>query len=117
MNGPSANRLPSVFDDGDVYDLVLKDVPYGLDFYVGLARDSKGPVLDIACGTGRDGTGVRCYLKFVLHRLVLLFRVPTELRAHGRQDLVGEVTEPARFKSLIERGCDDRRRHAFLNRR
>jgi SAM-dependent methyltransferase len=51
----SASRLPSVFDDGDAYDRVLggKDVPYGLDFYVALAREANGPVLDIACGTGR----------------------------------------------------------------
>ena len=42
-----------MFDDGDAYDLVLKDIPYGLDFYVTLARESNGPVLDIACGTGR----------------------------------------------------------------
>jgi SAM-dependent methyltransferase len=50
-----ASRLPSVFDDGDAYDLVLggKDVPYGLDFYVALAREANGPVLDVACGTGR----------------------------------------------------------------
>ena len=45
--------LPSVFEDGDVYDLVLRDIPYGLDFYVALAREANGPVLDIACGTGR----------------------------------------------------------------
>jgi len=45
--------LPSVFEDGDAYDLVLKDIPYGLDFYVALARAANGPVLDIACGTGR----------------------------------------------------------------
>jgi 2-polyprenyl-3-methyl-5-hydroxy-6-metoxy-1,4-benzoquinol methylase len=45
--------LPSIFDDGDVYDLVDKDVPYGLDFYVTLAREANGPVLDLACGTGR----------------------------------------------------------------
>jgi SAM-dependent methyltransferase len=45
--------LPSVFDDGEVYDLVLKDIPYGRDFYVGLAREARGPVLDVACGTGR----------------------------------------------------------------
>src|SRR5215207_8149869 len=49
---PSDN-LPSIFDDGDAYDLVLKDIPYGLDFYVTLARAANGPVLDIACGTGR----------------------------------------------------------------
>lgn len=45
--------LPSVFDDGDAYDLVLADIAYGRDFYLALAREAKGPVLDIACGTGR----------------------------------------------------------------
>ncbi|MEX0641851.1 MAG: class I SAM-dependent methyltransferase [Pirellulales bacterium] len=53
MNEQSASSLPSVFDDGDVYDLVAKDIPYGFDFYVALAREANGPVLDIACGTGR----------------------------------------------------------------
>ena len=48
-----ASSLPSTFDDGDAYDLILQDIPYGLDFYVALAREAKGPVLDIACGTGR----------------------------------------------------------------
>ncbi|MFI5459480.1 MAG: class I SAM-dependent methyltransferase [Isosphaerales bacterium] len=53
MDEQPASGLPSIFDDGDVYDLVGKDVPYGLDFYVALAREASGPVLDIACGTGR----------------------------------------------------------------
>jgi len=53
MNEHSSNSLPSVFDDGDVYDLVGRDMPYGLDFYITLAREAKGPVLDVACGTGR----------------------------------------------------------------
>ncbi|HTM54980.1 MAG TPA: class I SAM-dependent methyltransferase [Pirellulales bacterium] len=52
-NNQPAHNLPSIFDDGELYDLVLKDLPYGLDFYVALAREAKGPVLDIACGTGR----------------------------------------------------------------
>jgi SAM-dependent methyltransferase len=53
VNQPTDHSLPSVFEDGDAYDLVLKDVPYGLDYYVGLARAAQGPALDIACGTGR----------------------------------------------------------------
>lgn len=53
MNDQPTGSLPSIFDDGDVYDLVCGDIPYGLDFYVTLARQAKGPVLDIACGTGR----------------------------------------------------------------
>jgi SAM-dependent methyltransferase len=45
--------LPSVFEDGELYDVVLGEIPYGLDYYIGLARGAGGPVLDIACGTGR----------------------------------------------------------------
>jgi cyclopropane fatty-acyl-phospholipid synthase-like methyltransferase len=47
------DRLPSTFDDGEIYDLVGKDIPYGLDFYVSLALEANGTVLDVACGTGR----------------------------------------------------------------
>jgi SAM-dependent methyltransferase len=53
VNPSSDANLPSVFDDGDAYDLILADIPYGRDFYLALAREAKGPVLDIACGTGR----------------------------------------------------------------
>lgn len=53
MDEQPASGLASIFDDGDAYDLVLKDIPYGFDFYVSLAREAIGPVLDIACGTGR----------------------------------------------------------------
>jgi SAM-dependent methyltransferase len=49
---PTADE-PSPFDDGELYDILFKDFPYAIDFYVGLAREAKGPVLDIGCGTGR----------------------------------------------------------------
>jgi SAM-dependent methyltransferase len=45
--------VPSPFDDGDFYDMIIGGLDYGIDFYVNLAREAKGPVLDIACGTGR----------------------------------------------------------------
>ena len=44
---------PSPFDDGELYDILCQGLDYGIDFYVGLAREAKGPVLEIACGTGR----------------------------------------------------------------
>ena len=53
MKEEPAMSLPSTFDDGDVYDLVGNSVAYGLDFYITLAREANGPVLDVACGTGR----------------------------------------------------------------
>jgi SAM-dependent methyltransferase len=53
VNEQPASSLPSIFDDGDLYDLIVGGIPYGLDFYVALAREAQNPVLDIACGTGR----------------------------------------------------------------
>lgn len=44
---------PSPFDNGELYDILCQGLDYGIDFYVGLARQAKGPVLDVACGTGR----------------------------------------------------------------
>ncbi len=44
---------PSTFDDGELYDAMLGSLTYGIDFYLDLARRAGGPVLDIACGTGR----------------------------------------------------------------
>ena len=41
------------FDDGDLYDLIFEHLDLGLDFYLGLARAARGPVLDVGCGTGR----------------------------------------------------------------
>ncbi len=46
-----ASRTP--FDDGDLYDVLFGDFGFDLDFYVELARDAHGPVLEVACGTGR----------------------------------------------------------------
>ena len=53
MLDQSADNLPSTFDDGELYDLVADGIPYGMDFYIELAGQAQGPVLDIACGTGR----------------------------------------------------------------
>jgi hypothetical protein len=44
MDEQPAGGLPSIFDDGDVYDLVGRNIPYGLDFYVALAREANGQV-------------------------------------------------------------------------
>jgi SAM-dependent methyltransferase len=44
---------PSPFDDGELYDILCQGLDYGIDFYVALAREARGPVLEIACGTVR----------------------------------------------------------------
>ena len=49
---PSATEA-TPFDDGALYDLMLENFPVGRDFYVGLAKAARGPVLDVGCGTGR----------------------------------------------------------------
>jgi SAM-dependent methyltransferase len=44
---------PSPFDDGELFDILCQGIDHDIPFYVELARAAKGPVLDIACGTGR----------------------------------------------------------------
>jgi SAM-dependent methyltransferase len=44
---------PSPFDDGELYDILFTGFTYGIDFYTDLARQARGPVLDVCCGTGR----------------------------------------------------------------
>lgn len=44
---------PTPFDDGALYDVFFEDFDQGLDFYLDLARAADGPILDVACGTGR----------------------------------------------------------------
>jgi SAM-dependent methyltransferase len=53
MNHSPAENLPSTFEDGAMYDVLVGGITYGLEFYLQLAREARGPVLDIACGTGR----------------------------------------------------------------
>jgi SAM-dependent methyltransferase len=44
---------PSPYVAGDLYDLILGGYREDLAFYVGRARAAEGPVLELACGTGR----------------------------------------------------------------
>jgi SAM-dependent methyltransferase len=53
MDATTTAREPSPFDDGELYDIICHGLDYGIEFYVNLARQAKGPILDIACGTGR----------------------------------------------------------------
>jgi len=53
MNTASPSIETTPFDDGALYDLFLGNIDLGLDFYLGLAKGANGPVLDVACGTGR----------------------------------------------------------------
>lgn len=52
MQAPAAEPATS-FDDGVLYDLAIGAYGDDLDFYLGLAKAANGPILDLACGTGR----------------------------------------------------------------
>lgn len=43
----------SPFADGALYDVIFDQFDYALDFYLNLAKQSPGPILEIGCGTGR----------------------------------------------------------------
>lgn len=49
----SPRSAPSPYDDGALYDALFEEFDFGVDFYVAEARAAAGPVLDVACGTGR----------------------------------------------------------------
>lgn len=49
----STTQVASPFDDGDLYDVLLGELDYGVEFYLELARAANGRVLDLCCGTGR----------------------------------------------------------------
>ena len=51
--GADAQPLPSPFEDAAAYDALFGDFDFDRSFYVALARDARGPVLEVACGTGR----------------------------------------------------------------
>jgi SAM-dependent methyltransferase len=53
MQPPPITTDRTPFDDGALYDIILGRLDFGLDFYRGLAQAAGGPVLDVACGTGR----------------------------------------------------------------
>jgi SAM-dependent methyltransferase len=44
---------PTPFDDAELYDALFGAFDYGIEFYLEQARRAPGPVLDLACGTGR----------------------------------------------------------------
>src|SRR5262245_37799819 len=46
-----------------------------------------------------------------------LLKMTAEFVAHCREQLVLEIGFPTRAKTLVERGCENRRRHSLINRR
>jgi SAM-dependent methyltransferase len=44
---------PSPFDDPVLYDRIFDTLDFDVAFWTRLAREARGPVLDVGCGTGR----------------------------------------------------------------
>jgi SAM-dependent methyltransferase len=42
-----------LYDDAELYDRIVAPPAESLDFYLAVARDTSGDVLELACGTGR----------------------------------------------------------------
>lgn len=47
------DQHPTPFDDAELYDAIFEGFDYGIEFYLEQGRGAAGPVLDVACGTGR----------------------------------------------------------------
>jgi len=48
---PDSERTP--FQDAELYEILFSGLGFDRDFYVELAREAGGPVLEVTCGTGR----------------------------------------------------------------
>jgi len=48
-----AAAMPSPYDAPDLYDLLFESLDFDRAFWLEVGREAKGPVLDLACGTGR----------------------------------------------------------------
>ncbi|MCE9618938.1 MAG: class I SAM-dependent methyltransferase [Planctomycetes bacterium] len=105
----TSNPLPSPFDDAVLYDLMMGDLDFDLEFWRGVAKESGGPVLDVGCGTGRitlallgdghDVDGVDLS-EPMLERL----RVKARNLGHSPSLLVGDMrnfTMPRRYARVI----------------
>ena len=59
MSGESAgptqaeSPAPSPYADAELYDVIFAGYREDLDFYLSAAKQARGPVLDVGCGTGR----------------------------------------------------------------
>ena len=51
---PAADHaLPTPYDAPELYDRVFAALDFDIDFWRRVAREGRGPVLDVGCGTGR----------------------------------------------------------------
>lgn len=50
---PGDRCARSPFDDAELYDVLFGDLEFDRGFYLELAREAHGPVLEVACGSGR----------------------------------------------------------------
>jgi SAM-dependent methyltransferase len=100
---PASN--PSDYVPPELYDLVYSWYRDDLDFYVELAKQSRGPVLEVGCGTGRlliptreagvdiDGMELRPAMLEVLKRKAAARGVEANLYAADMRDF----TMPRRY--------------------
>src|SRR5262245_46250622 len=48
-----AELLPTPYDAPELYDLVFETLDFDIEYWRRVAREGRGPVLDVGCGTGR----------------------------------------------------------------
>lgn len=53
MTGPAFNRIADYYGDGTWYDAEYVHVGGDIPYYVQVAADTNGAILELACGTGR----------------------------------------------------------------
>lgn len=100
-----ANRHPMQYTQRpDLYDLIHPEdfMPGEREFYLALAREAGGPVLELAYGTGRVG------LYLARHGIeVVGLDLSASMLGRARQVLAGEPLEVSRRVTLVEASMAD----------
>jgi SAM-dependent methyltransferase len=101
------------FHDADLYDVLFSDLGFDRDFYLGLAREAGGPVLEVACGTGRillpclqagvdiDGLDLFPEMLDVLRRKAAALGLAQGLAPRLHQADMRDFTLPRRYALII----------------
>jgi SAM-dependent methyltransferase len=101
--------LPSPYEAPDLYDLVLAAYRDDLEFWLDEARAAGGPVLEVACGTGRVLLHLRAHGVDVdgLDRSEPMLRrlrdraAAMGMRAHVEQADMRDFTMPRRYRRVF----------------
>lgn len=106
---PRKKTKLSPYDAPELYDLLHETMDFDIPYWIKIAREAGGPVLEAACGTGRVllrllGAGVDAEGLDVSSSMVKRFRAKARPKGWEKRAVVADMTDfslPRRFALII----------------